>query len=1338
MAIISDSDGYSWDKIVGTLNADSIQLINGNRHEIDGNGGSDTVVFFDYIDNFTISAPLAGTSIVIGLSAASYKYNYETFYLTNVRYIQFYDEIYDIDTGNSITGYGKKIFDTDETKPETIEGAAGNDIITEFFGGNDIIDGKEGTDTVIFFDSINNFKIETLSGFTQVTGLNSADVKYNGKVLKLLNIEKIKFLDSVYEVGQLLNNPPVGRATAILPDDKQTTPYIIKATDLLKGFGDPNGDLLAVSNLTATNGTFTDNGNNTWTYNPTVNQNGLVVLNYSVIDGKGGSIAATQSFNLIAVNYAPTGSATKTLPVDYQTTSYIIKTSDLVAGFDDPDVEDKGKLAVIDLAADDGKLFDNGNRTWTYIPSHNDNRTVNLTYKVTDNKSGSIGGTQHFKLEPIATLPKPPKGSSTGQSIAITQDTPYKIPTSDLLLGFSSDSGGTLNVTNLKVTNGTITNSADPEKPVTEWIYTPLKNLTGSVTLTYSVMDSNGAYIDAARSFNLIAVNDPPVGNATATLLDDKQTTPYIIKATDLLKGFSDPNNDPLIVSNLIPSSGSLVSNGNNTWTFTPSANVNNLISLTYNVSDGKGESIAATQSFNLVAAPNRSPVGSATATLPTNDQAATYIIKASDLLIGFTDPDNDLLTVKDLKASSGSLIAGANNTWTFIPADKNVGGLIGLTYKVMDTSGLYIDAAQSFNLVVLAVNKPPTGNATAVLPEGKQNVPYIINKMDLLKGFTDPEGEALSVQNLKVNGVKPDDVVANNIWKFTSDSNGVFFVTYEVTDNVTGNKSISATQSFNLVAAPNNAPTGTAKAILLPADNNQTAPYIIKATDLLVGFDDKDPGDKAALTVKDLKVSAGSLIAGANNTWTFIPAKDSSGLIGLTYNVTDNKGGSVEAAQSFTLIPVNDDPTGNPTASLPDKEKTDAPYIIKATDLLKGFSDPNGDKLEVDNLTASSGNLIDNDNNTWTFKPEKNANDTINLTYSVIDNKGGSIDATLSFQVFRVNHRPEGSATVQLPNGLQNRPYEIFAKDLLSGFYDPDGDTLSVSNLVIGGRTINANSSGGWIYIPPKNVSGEIELKYNVTDGNGGSVLAIQSFNLLEPNHLPVGDVTILGIPKIGQTLTAQNTLKDADGLGIISYQWLGNDQPINNATQSTYFVTENDLGKTLRVKASYVDVLANPESVTSQATTPVKHFTIAADNQTLKGTSKNNVLKGDNGNDTLIGALGADTLTGGEGEDVFTYNKISESGVKISKRDTITDFNQTEGDKIDLSAIDANLKQAGKQPFSFIEEEAFSSTNATGQLRFDKETHILYGSINANDKPEFAIFLNGVNTLTIDDFIL
>jgi Ca2+-binding RTX toxin-like protein len=789
---------------------------------------------------------------------------------------------------------------------------------------------------------------------------------------------------------------------------------------------------------------------------------------------------------------------------------------------------------------DDGKLFDNGNRTWTYIPSHNDNRTVNLTYKVTDNKSGSIGGTQHFKLEPIATLPKPPKGSSTGQPVDIIQDTSYKIKTDDLLLGFSSDSGGTLNVTNLKVTNGTITNSADPEKPVTEWIYTPLKNLTGSVTLTYSVMDSNGAYIDAARSFNLIAVNDPPVGNATATLLDNKQTTPYIIKATDLLKGFSDPNNDPLVVSNLIPSSGSLVSNGNNTWTFTPSANVNNLISLTYNVSDGKGESIAATQSFNLV-------------------------------------------------------------------------------------------------------------------------------------------------------------------------------------------------------AAPNNAPTGTAKAILLPADNNQTAPYIIKATDLLVGFDDKDPGDKAALTVKDLKVSAGSLIAGANNTWTFIPAKDSSGLIGLTYNVTDNKGGSVEAAQSFTLIPVNDDPTGNPTASLPDKEKTDAPYIIKATDLLKGFSDPNGDKLEVDNLTASSGNLIDNDNNTWTFKPEKNANDTINLTYSVIDNKGGSIDATLSFQVFRVNHRPEGSATAQLPDGLQNRHYEIFANDLLDGFYDSDDDdTLNISNLVIGGRTINANSSGGWTYIPPKNVSGEIELKYNVTDGNGGSVLAIQSFNLLEPNHLPVGDVTILGIPKIGQTLTAQNTLKDADGLGIISYQWLGNDQPINNATQSTYLVTENDLGKTLRVKASYVDVLANPESVTSQATTPVKHFTIAADNQTLKGTSKNNVLKGDNGNDTLIGALGADTLTGGEGEDVFTYNKISESGVKISKRDTITDFNQTEGDKIDLSAIDANLKQAGKQPFSFIEEETFSSTNATGQLRFDKETHILYGSINANDKPEFAIFLNGVNTLTIDDFIL
>ena len=69
------------------------------------------------------------------------------------------------------------------------------------------------------------------------------------------------------------------------------------------------GDILSVSGLVASRGTVTSDGTN-FTVNPTLNSNGPVTLNYNVIDGNGGITAATQSFNVAAVNDPTLGSVT--------------------------------------------------------------------------------------------------------------------------------------------------------------------------------------------------------------------------------------------------------------------------------------------------------------------------------------------------------------------------------------------------------------------------------------------------------------------------------------------------------------------------------------------------------------------------------------------------------------------------------------------------------------------------------------------------------------------------------------------------------------------------------------------------------------------------------------------------------------------------------------------------------------------------------------------------------------------------------------------------------------------------------------------------------------------
>ncbi|CAN1210926.1 5'-nucleotidase/2',3'-cyclic phosphodiesterase [Tumidithrix helvetica PCC 7403] len=103
-----------------------------------------------------------------------------------------------------------------------------------------------------------------------------------------------------------VNSAPVLTGTpAILAAGTEDTTYKISAADLLAGFTDADYDFLLVSDLTATNGTLINNGDRTYSFTPNANFNGTIDLSYNVIDGKGGSIAATQSFAIAAVNDAP-------------------------------------------------------------------------------------------------------------------------------------------------------------------------------------------------------------------------------------------------------------------------------------------------------------------------------------------------------------------------------------------------------------------------------------------------------------------------------------------------------------------------------------------------------------------------------------------------------------------------------------------------------------------------------------------------------------------------------------------------------------------------------------------------------------------------------------------------------------------------------------------------------------------------------------------------------------------------------------------------------------------------------------------------------------------------
>lgn len=132
------------------------------------------------------------------------------------------------------------------------------------------------------------------------------------------------------------------------------------------------------------------------------------------------------------------------------------------------------------------------------------------------------------------------------------------------------------------------------------------------------------------------------------------------------------------------------------------------------------------------------------------------------------------------------------------------------------------------------------------------------------------------------------------------------------------------------------------------------------------------------------------------------------------------------------------------------------------------------------------------------------------------------------------------------------------------------------------------------------------------------------------------------------------------------------------------------------------------------------------------LQGGAGNDVLNGLAGNDVLDGGAGADYLNGGSGADRYVFSKLSDMGIG-ELRDLIYGFKSSEGDLIDLSALDANPLTAAHDAFSFIGNAAFSEQDASGQLRF--ADGVLYGSSNADSAAEFAIGLLGVATFSSTD---
>jgi Ca2+-binding RTX toxin-like protein len=131
------------------------------------------------------------------------------------------------------------------------------------------------------------------------------------------------------------------------------------------------------------------------------------------------------------------------------------------------------------------------------------------------------------------------------------------------------------------------------------------------------------------------------------------------------------------------------------------------------------------------------------------------------------------------------------------------------------------------------------------------------------------------------------------------------------------------------------------------------------------------------------------------------------------------------------------------------------------------------------------------------------------------------------------------------------------------------------------------------------------------------------------------------------------------------------------------------------------------------------------------LAGLGGRDEMHGLGGNDIIDGGAGEDVLFGDAGADRFVFNSTNDIA---GNGDFLADFSSRQGDKINVSAIDADARQAGDQAFQFI-GNALPTGN--GGAIFIQNGRISV-DVDGDGSAEGFIGVNDVSLITVDDFIL
>ena len=365
---------------------------------------------------------------------------------------------------------------------------------------------------------------------------------------------------------------------------------------------------------------------------------------------------------------------------------------------------------------------------------------------------------------------------------AIAEDSGARLITQAELLANATDvDGPALTAINLAITsgNGTLVDNGNGT-----WSYTPAANDDTSVTFSYAVTDGIAAPVATTATLDITPVNDAPA-TTPVTLAADRRgqrgAADHPGRALGQRHGRGRAGAHRHQPGDLV-GNGTLVDNGNGTWSYTPAANDDTSVTFSYAVTDGVAAPVATSATLDITPV-NDAPAG-ANHAVTTNEDAA-YTFTAADF--GFSDPNdtptNSLSRVKittlpgtgtltdnGVAVATGQFINVADinsGLLKFTPAaNANGAGYASFTFQVEDdggtaNGGVNLDqSANTMTIDVTAVNDAPAGaNHTVTTNE---DATYTFTAADF--GFSDPnDTPANSLSRVKITTLPGAGTLTNN-----------------------------------------------------------------------------------------------------------------------------------------------------------------------------------------------------------------------------------------------------------------------------------------------------------------------------------------------------------------------------------------------------------------------------------------------------------------------------------------------------------------------------------------------------------------------------------------------